>query len=206
MNSYQNQSERAIVLGWSGSHSTEDYLHLLKDVLKKVSELRNVQLIVIGSGQFQMEGINTESIEWNERTEVQDLQRIDIGLYPLPESPWIYGKSGLKALQYMALGIPTIATAIGANYRVIEDGKSGLLVKNDDEWVQAILDLIDHPEKRQALGIEGRKRVEKYFSVKANQDHYLMIFDHVYGIPEGFQRKPEYEFAILPGMSQKVDQ
>lgn len=204
-NSYQNHSDKPIVLGWSGSHSTEDYLHLLKDVLKKVSELRNVKLIVIGSGHFFMEGVETESIEWNEKTEVQDLQRIDIGLYPLPESPWIYGKSGLKALQYMALGIPTIATAIGANYRVIENGKSGLLAKNDDEWIQAILDLIDNPGKRQALGVEGRNRVEQYFSVTANQDHYLMIFDRVYGIPEGFERKSEYEFATLPKIYQKVD-
>lgn len=198
VNEYRNQPDKPICLGWSGSHSTEEYLHLLNEVLKKVASVRSVKLIVIGSGNFHMEGIETESIVWNEKTEVMDLQRIDIGLYPLPESPWIYGKSGLKALQYMALGIPTVASAIGANYRVIEHGRSGLLVKNDEQWFQTIIDLIDHPEKRKLIGIDGRKRVENHFSVKANQEHYLMLFDKVYGIPDGFERSGEYQFAKLP--------
>ena len=199
VNTYENKPGVPLTIGWSGSHSTEEYLHLLKNIIKKVAAQRNIRFLVIGSGQFQMSGIDIEAIPWNCNSEVSDLQRIDIGLYPLPESPWIYGKSGLKALQYMALGIPAIATAIGANYRVIEDGISGLLVNSEDEWVNAIIDLIDHPEKRRSLGIEGRNRVEKYFSVNANRDLYLKIFDQVYGLPEGAIRTAGYQFTVLPG-------
>jgi glycosyltransferase involved in cell wall biosynthesis len=206
VNSYENKPGNPITLGWSGSHSTEEYLKLLQQVLIRVSAVRNVRLLVIGSGQFRMSGIETESIQWKSSSEVADLQRIDIGLYPLPESPWIYGKSGLKALQYMALGIPAIATAIGANFRVIENGKSGLLVKSEDEWFNAIIHLIDHPEDRRSLGIEGRKRVEQFFSVKANRDLYLKIFDEVYGLPEGADRSSGYLFASMPVKNEQIDQ
>lgn len=206
VNSYENKPGNPITLGWSGSHSTEEYLKLLQQVLIRVSAVRNVRLLVIGSGQFRMSGIETESIQWKSSSEVADLQRIDIGLYPLPESPWIYGKSGLKALQYMALGIPAIATAIGANFRVIENGKSGLLVKSEDDWFNAIIHLIDHPEDRRSLGIEGRKRVEQFFSVKANRDLYLKIFDEVYGLPEGTDRSSGYHFASMPVKNEQIDQ
>lgn len=187
-NVYTNDPEKPIVLGWSGSHSTEKYLSLLTGVLRQVAATRNIRLLVIGTGNFRMEGVLVESIAWNRETEVADLQRIDIGLYPLPDDPWVYGKSGLKALQYMALGIPTVATGIGTIFRVIEHGQNGLLVKSDAEWVEAIVDLIDHPEKRRSLGTAARERVEKYYSIKANRNVYLAIFDKVFGAPEGWPR------------------
>lgn len=188
VNTYANDPEKPITLGWSGSHSTEKYLSLLGDVLRQVAKERKIRLLVIGSGNFRMEGVPVESIAWNRATEVADLQRIDIGLYPLPDDPWVYGKSGLKALQYMALGIPTVATGIGTNFRVIHHEKCGLLVNTDAEWVAAIIDLIDHPEKRRALGSAARERVEKYYSINANRDVYLAIFDKVFGAPEGWPR------------------
>lgn len=191
VNSYSNIAGKPITLGWSGSHSTERYLSLLADVLREVAKQRNIRLIVIGSGNFTLPGVQVESIAWNSETEVADLQRIDIGLYPLPDDPWVYGKSGLKALQYMALGIPTVATAIGTNFRVIHHEKCGLLVKTDQEWITGLLDLIDNPEKRRSLGLAGRDRVEKYYSIKANQNVYLAIFDKVYGAPTGWKRPDE---------------
>lgn len=191
VNSYSNIAGKPITLGWSGSHSTERYLSLLADVLREVAKQRNIRLIVIGSGNFTLPGVQVESIAWNSETEVADLQRIDIGLYPLPDDPWVYGKSGLKALQYMALGIPTVATAIGTNFRVIHHEKCGLLVKTDQEWITGLLDLIDNPEKRRSLGLAGRDRVEKYYSIKANQDVYLAVFDKVYGAPTGWKRPDE---------------
>lgn len=188
VNPYNNSEDHVITLGWSGSHSTEKYLSLLAPVLQRVSELRKIRLIVIGSGSFTMPGVNVESIKWRAATEVADLQKIDIGLYPLPDDPWVYGKSGLKALQYMALGLPTVATAIGTNFRVIENNCSGLLVNTNEEWINALLHLIDDPEERRRLGEAARERVEKYYSIKANQDVYLAIFDKAYGVPSGWPR------------------
>ena len=149
--------------------------------MRKISSSRSVKILVIGDASFNIEGIELEALPWRESTEVDDLARIDIGLYPLPDEPWVYGKSGLKALQYMALGIPTVASAVGMNFKVIEDGVSGFLVKNDREWITTITRLIDDPALRARVGKASRSRVLDTYSVKVNQPTYLSIFKEVYG-------------------------
>lgn len=173
-------NDHMLTLGWSGSHSTVPYLRLLEPVLRSLREQHDFKLLVIGTSSFDIEGIDVEAIPWNESTEVRDLRRIDIGLYPLPDEEWVLGKSGLKALQYMALGIPTIATAVGANFRVMESGVSGFLVNSDDEWTARLSELLSDPELRRRVGKRGRERVEKYYSVRANEPVYLRIFDEVF--------------------------
>jgi glycosyltransferase involved in cell wall biosynthesis len=79
----------------------------------------------------------------------------------------------------MMLGIPTIATAIGANFRVIENNDSGFLVKTEEEWKQKLIELINAPELRKKIGLKARERAEKYFSVKANAPLYLSIIEKV---------------------------
>lgn len=177
VNNYSNN--KRIVLGWSGSHSTSKYLYLLEDILKKIYQNTSFSLLVIGDSKFNIQGIPIEAHEWSAVNEVELLQRIDIGLYPLPDEEWVYGKSGLKALQYMALGIPTIATKIGANYRIIDDGKSGFLVKSDKDWTEKIELLIRDAKLRQKLGSEGRKKVEQFYSIKANAPTYLKVLDNL---------------------------
>ena len=178
-NRYNNSNQ--LVLGWTGSHSTSQYLYLLESVLQNISIARSVKILVIGEPSFHIDGVDLEALPWRESTEVDDLTRIDIGLYPLPDEPWVYGKSGLKALQYMALGIPTIASAVGMNFKVIEDGISGFLVKNDREWITAVTRLIDDPALRARIGEASRSRVLSTYSVKVNQPNYLKIFKEVYG-------------------------
>lgn len=181
VNPYSN--EKPLVLGWSGSHSTAPYLHLLDSVLKKLAGRHRFTLKVIGDPGFRIDGVNVKARAWREETEVQDLQEIDIGLYPLPDEEWVLGKSGLKALQYMSLGIPTVAAAVGANFRVIEDGASGFLVKSEEEWLDRIERLILDPGLRRRLGTAARSRVEAMYSIRANTPVYLEIFREVYGAP-----------------------
>ncbi len=178
VNSYKN--DHKIVLGWSGSISTSKYLYLLKDVLIKLRTKHDFILRVIGDPKFYIDGLEIESLPWVEASEVKDLQKIDIGLYPLPDDPWVYGKSGLKAIQYMGLGIPTVASKIGSNQRVIENGISGFLVSEEEEWVEKIELLINNCNLRKSMGEKGRGRVEDLFSIKANSSTYLSIFQSVY--------------------------
>ncbi|MGI8551496.1 MAG: glycosyltransferase family 4 protein, partial [Dehalococcoidia bacterium] len=171
----------SLTLGWSGSLSTVRYLSLLKNVLLELRDEFPFKLRVIGSTDFRIEGLDVAALPWQEHTEVDDLNQIDIGLYPLPQEEWVLGKSGLKALQYMALGIPTVATAIGANFRVIEDGVSGFLVSTEEEWKEKILLLARDPELRRRMGHKARERVEALYSVHANRDTYVRILDAVIG-------------------------
>jgi glycosyltransferase involved in cell wall biosynthesis len=167
--------KREIVLGWSGSHSTSKYLHLLDEVIKEISTTVSLKLKVIGDPDFKMEGVKTEAKQWNRKDEVLELSEFDIGLYPLPDEPWVYGKSGLKALQYMALGIPTVAVDLGANKRIIKSGENGFLVNSNSEWKESIMKLIESEELRRRVGENARKTVESKFSIKANEGTYLDI-------------------------------
>ena len=159
-------NDHKLILGYSGSHSTIPYLRLLEPVLLKLKKEYDFKLLVIGStSSFKIEGIDVEAIPWNESTEVDDLRRIDIGLYPLPDEEWVLGKSGLKALQYMALGIPTLATSIGTNFRIMENGVSGFLVNSEDEWLIQLGNLLSDSDLRSRIGKNGRDRVQHYYSV-----------------------------------------
>ena len=177
VNPYSN--DRTLTLGWSGSHSTVKYLHLLDQVLRDLSGDLEFRLKVIGASDFDIEGVKVSAQDWNEATEVEDLQGIDIGLYPLPIEEWVLGKSGLKALQYMALGIPTIATRVGANTRIIRDGENGFLVNDPEEWKAAISKLARDTELRRKIGAKATKTVVDHFSVRANQSAYLKVLDTV---------------------------
>jgi glycosyltransferase involved in cell wall biosynthesis len=171
--------EVKIVLGWSGSHSTSRYLRLLEQPLKKLKERIDFKLLVMGDEDFFMDGLDIEAKPWDKSYELATISRFDIGLYPLPDEEWVYGKSGLKAIQYMAMGIPTLATAIGANYRVIESEVSGFLIEKEDEWVDRIMQLVGDIDLRTKIGRQARKRVEEMFSIKSNELVYLNVLTDV---------------------------
>lgn len=166
------------VIGWSGSHSTVNFLLEIAEVLREVYYIKKFKLLVIG-GEIEIEGLEIECLPWIERSEVDDLKRIDIGVYPLPDTPWVLGKSGLKALQYMALGIPTIATALGANFRIIENDRTGYLAATSEDWKKALLHLLSSEEERQRIGCAAAAFVEKFYSVNANKEKYLSIIEGV---------------------------
>jgi glycosyltransferase involved in cell wall biosynthesis len=173
VNRYENKNP--IVLGWSGSTTTSKYFYLLKEVLLELSKKYPIKIIIMGNPNIQIDGLNIESLAWSESIELEVLQKFDIGLYPLHDEVWVLGKSGLKAIQYMALGVPTVATAIGANYRVIDDKVSGMLVNSHQELVDALSALIESPELRKKIGEAGRKKIEQEFSIETNQKNYLNV-------------------------------
>ncbi|UAY52223.1 glycosyltransferase family 4 protein [Ferruginibacter albus] len=178
VNSYQN--DHVLTLGWSGSHSTSQFLYLLKDILIELNNRKPFKLLVMGDPHFKINELDMQAIKWTNEDEIPTLQKFDIGLYPLPlDSDWVLGKSGLKALQYMAVGVPVVATAIGANYRIIENNKTGILVKTKEEWLTALEYLMDNPSTRQSIGLSGRNNVVDNYSIDANAPVYLSILNTV---------------------------
>jgi L-malate glycosyltransferase len=173
----ENYQSEKLTLGWSGSLSTSKYFYLLADVLKKLALKHQFNIRVIGDASVHIEGLDIEAFPWQAHTEMDLLKGIDIGLYPLPSEEWVLGKSGLKAIQYMALGIPTVATAIGANFRVIEDGVSGFLVNSEEEWINRLSELMEQPALREKIGRAARQRVEQLFSIQSNEIKYLKVLE-----------------------------
>ncbi len=167
------------VIGWSGSHSTAQHLDTLRETLRELAKTETFRLRVIGAGDYKIRGVDLESIAWNAATEVDDLRRIDIGVMPLPDDQWSKGKCGLKALQYMALGIPTVCSPVGVNSTIIEDGVNGLIAGTQEEWLAKLRTLLHSPERRQQLGLAGRRTVEERYSAESQAPRVLEIFRSV---------------------------
>jgi len=177
VNEYKQQD--TVVIGWTGTHSTIPFLETLQPVLAEVSKQRNIKLLVIANKEYIMNEVETQFISWRAETEVEDLHKIEIGLYPIPANEWSLGKSSLKALTYMSIAIPFVATAYGTNYRIMQNGVQGFMAANDKEWVERLIQLIDNVNLRKQMGLAGRKTVEELFSVKANYPKYLHAFKNV---------------------------
>ena len=165
--------DKKVIIGWIGSESTLKYLKEVKKLLEKLSKKYSLELWIIGpenslDGLRFFKNINIKVIPWKLETEWKELSKIDIGIMPLLDDPWTRGKCGLKALQYMALGIPAIASNVGANKEIIQNGKNGFLASNEKEWIYYLEKLIKNPKLREKLGKAGRKTVEKDYSLEKN--------------------------------------
>ena len=167
------------VIGWTGSYSTVQHLDTLRGALKKLAEREQFQLRVIGTPSYLCPPIDVEAMPWLAETELQDLSAIDIGVMPLPDDKWSKGKCGLKALQFMALGIPTICSPVGVNTDIIQDDQNGFLAGTEDEWVDKLTRLLRSRELRQRLGQAGRATVEQKYSAITQSPRVYEIFKSV---------------------------
>lgn len=167
------------VVGWSGSYSTAQHLATLSEALRRLAARERFRLRVIGAPDFRIEGVDVEALPWRSETEVEDLHPFDVGIMPLPDDPWSRGKCGLKALQYMALGVPTVCSPVGVNTEIIEDGENGLLAATDDEWVEKLSTLLRSEELRARLGRAGRETVEARYSAAVQAPRVYDIFASV---------------------------
>ncbi|MDH5398960.1 MAG: glycosyltransferase family 4 protein, partial [Cyclobacteriaceae bacterium] len=116
-------------------------------------------------------------VPWNKETEVRDLMQIDVGLMPLTDDPWSRGKCGFKALQYMALGIPCLASPVGVNEQIIDHGVNGYLCGNENDWKKHIVSLLKDENLRKRLGQKGREKVIEDYSVDSNSSNFISLFD-----------------------------
>jgi glycosyltransferase involved in cell wall biosynthesis len=172
----RSDDTKTITIGWSGSFSTIQHLDTIRDVLRELAISEKFRLRVIGSPSYDLAGVETEAVEWRSATEIDDLRQIDIGLMPLPDEDWTRGKCGLKALQYMALGIPTICSPVGVNSTIIRDGENGLLAGDKAEWIGKLKRLMHDPGLRRRIGRAGRETVEAEYSAKVVAPKVLEIF------------------------------
>ena len=167
------------VIGWTGSYSTVQHLDTLRGALQKLAKLHRFRLRVIGTPVYKIEGVDVEAMNWKADTELEDLSLIDIGVMPLPNDAWSKGKCGLKALQFMALGIPTICSPVGVNTDIIQDNENGLLADSEDEWVEKMSQLLKSREMRERLGNAGRATVEEKYSATTQAPRVYEIFRSV---------------------------
>lgn len=153
-------------IGWIGSPSTADYLEAIAPALAKVCANAKGRVFLIGSGPVDLPGVPVDVLPWSEDSEVDLLTRCDIGIMPLPDSPWERGKCGLKLIQYMACGLPVVASPVGENCNIVRSGENGFLAATKAEWADALTLLVSDPALRLRMGRMGRIRVEAQYSLQ----------------------------------------
>jgi glycosyltransferase involved in cell wall biosynthesis len=156
-----------VVAGWIGSQTTVGFLDAMRPALERMASAVapcTLELLVVGGEIAPVRGVRTTVVRWSEAAEREALERMDVGLMPLDDTPFTRGKCAYKALQYMASGIPVVADDVGISAEVIGDGRGGLIARSHDEWAQAVAQLAGDAALRAQLGAEGRRRVASGFS------------------------------------------
>jgi glycosyltransferase involved in cell wall biosynthesis len=168
------------IVGWTGTASTLRYLKLLRPVLEELAQRRRYRLMIIGDGpEFRWAGVEIEWRRWNAAREVDDLLELDMGLMPQPDEEWAKGKCGCKALQYMALGIPPVASNNGVLPEIVEDGCTGLLAASEEDWLRCLEQLIDDVTMRASLGERARTTVRERYSASTHVPRVAEILHSV---------------------------
>lgn len=173
------RNSKQITIGWAGSISTIKHFERIIPVLIKLkSEFGNlIHIKLMGQEKYIHPLLDIEGVKWTHDTEVEILNTFDIGIMPLPDDEWARGKCGLKALTYMACGIPTIASPVGVNSEIIEHGKNGFLAEGEEQWFEYLKVLISDRGLRQKMGSAGRETVCKNYSVDVWKSDYLAIME-----------------------------
>jgi glycosyltransferase involved in cell wall biosynthesis len=167
-----------VVLGWIGSHSTVQYLRPLLPVLERLRREVEFRLRVVGAGEdLAGRGLEIESLEWSLEREIEDVRSFDIGLFPVVEDAWSRGKSGFKAVQYGAVGIPTVASPVTTNRDIVIHGVTGMHAAIEDEWFEALRLLIKDPQERHKLGAAARERIVSDFSLAVHAPRFCAVLE-----------------------------
>lgn len=163
-------------VGWTGSATTAPNLALIAQPLRRLSQREDVELVMIGGGDFCIPGLPITRVPWHAQTEVDDLRRVDVGLLPVPATEWNKRKFFMKLIQYMSLGIPAVCTPIGANLEVVDDGVNGFLASSDAAWDSALARLVDSAELRAQAGHAAAVCAHASYTVQARADDIIDAF------------------------------
>lgn len=164
-------------IGWTGSHSTVQYLNILIPVFQKLEERFDFELKVICDVPPKFTLKSLRYVQWNKESEIEDLLSINVGVMPLPDDLWAKGKCGFKALQYLSLGIPAVVSDVGVNRSIVDHDVNGCICRTEDEWYKAICKMMSDTQYMESLRIKAREKVVQSFSIRSNKANFLSLFN-----------------------------
>ncbi|MEL6184125.1 MAG: glycosyltransferase family 4 protein [Myxococcota bacterium] len=167
-------------VGWIGSPSTARFLSELREPLAALAREIPLKVLLIGSGPMEVPDVDLEVREWSEDREAADLAECDVGVMPLPDAPWARGKCAFKLIQYMAAGLPTVGSPVGANRDVVTE-QTGWMASSPEEWKTALRRLAEDPELRRRLGAAGRARAKERYSLTSQEPRVKRILSEAGG-------------------------
>jgi glycosyltransferase involved in cell wall biosynthesis len=173
--------ERPLTIGWIGSPSSWSNVQPVLPLIAQFCVDHGARFRVVGAGTAAradcFEGLDL--IDWSEDREIAEVQGFDIGIMPLNDGPFERGKSGYKLIQYMACEVPTIASPVGANRQIVDDGETGFLAKDPAGWRRALAALAADSALRSRIGANGRAKVEQYYSLRSQAPRLVELFRSV---------------------------
>jgi glycosyltransferase involved in cell wall biosynthesis len=162
----RHEKSRLFTIGWIGSPVTAKHLHLVRRAVDQLGQESNVRVLLVGAGnEAPFPGIHTETPPWSEEFERTLSREIDVGIMPLVDGPFERGKCGYKLVQYMAGGIPVVASPVGINQKIVEHLGNGYLAASTQEWLMALRSLRDDIELRAAMGQAGHQKAKKLYNL-----------------------------------------
>ena len=151
-------------IGWIGSPSTQHHLELLVTPLRELSTFIPIRLIVIGGCPPNIDNVEIIQHDWDFEKEVSLIQQFDVGIMPLFDNPWTRGKCSYKLIQYMACGVPVVASRVGSNIDVVTPD-CGFLAESSSDWANALKTLALNSALRRTMGQACLNRVDTHFSL-----------------------------------------
>jgi glycosyltransferase involved in cell wall biosynthesis len=169
-----------VTLGWIGDHGSIHYLEAMKPIFEQLGKkFPHLDLKIVCDIFFDCESMKVIKKDWKAEEEVSDLQSFDIGLMPLMDDPWSWGKCGLKIIQYQGVGVPVVCTPVGINRDLVEDGVNGYYATTPEEWEEKLSRLIGDARLRERMGMEGQRRVLNNYTLQACAPKLLSVLRRV---------------------------
>lgn len=165
------------IIGWTGSHSTVQYLEEFLPLFKEFENNSQIEFRFISDIAPTFQLANFKFVQWSKENEIEELLKFDIGLMPLVKDRWANGKCGFKALQYMALGIPALVSPIGVNTKIVDDGVNGFICSSFADWKNNIEKLINDKILLREISSKTRQKIIDNYSVKSNTENFLNFFN-----------------------------
>jgi glycosyltransferase involved in cell wall biosynthesis len=180
------RSNEVPVIGWIGTHSTFPFLEKLFPVLTELTRRHGFVLKIVGSGRevVEVEGVEVVNLTWSLDREVEDFQSLDIGLYPIDtagslDAAWLAGKSGFKAIQYLAVGVPFVMTPVGVCAEIGEPGQTHFNASSDEDWYNALDKLLSDDGSRAAMGRAGREHSLAHYRLDTHAETLAEVLREV---------------------------
>ncbi|MDB6027436.1 MAG: hypothetical protein JWM68_3659 [Verrucomicrobiales bacterium] len=169
-------------IGWSGSDQsigTTLVPHL--PMLEALQRQTDFELVVITNTEPKLptSSLRWKFVPWKAEDEASLHTKFDIGIMPLVDDAFQKGKCALKLLQYMAAGLPTVASPVGVNQNVLLHQITGFAARTDNEWHEGLTCLLKNPELRAAMGQAGRERCQQHYSVRRWLPVLLNLFEKI---------------------------
>lgn len=166
------------IIGWLGSRSTARHLRMLVPVFEELARRHRFIVKIVGAEQpFTPRGVKVEEMPFDRGREVSDFQDMDIGVYPILDEPWSWGKPGFKLIQYMAVGIPAVASPVGGNLEILREGECGFFARTKAEWMERLSQLLEDECLRRRMGEQGRQQVEERYCAQVQAQVLADVFD-----------------------------